>query len=276
VPRDEQRALALPAHAQLQGTQPADAEPGLVRGEVRAVELDPVGQLQAQLLAAGDGAAHDIAVAVQVLRERVHDDVSAARRGTEQDRRREGRIDGDRRAGRAGRGRDGGDIDDAQQRVRDGLDEHERTPGHGPRDRRGIRRIDKADVATVLRSQPFRERARTAVAVLLDHQGSAMCGEQRVHGRHPAREARRPRELVELREEHLECRCRGRPVAAVDVSMLLAREDRVLIGERRVVESDALDERRHDGSPRARRQRAPAAHYLRADPPRHRRQYAPH
>ena len=81
---DAQRALALTAHAQLERAHAADAEPGLVRREVRPVQDRAVAHRLRDLRASRDAARHHVAVAVHVLRQRMDHDVGTDRRGTEQ------------------------------------------------------------------------------------------------------------------------------------------------------------------------------------------------
>src|SRR5438445_254301 len=75
--RHAERALALTSHAQVERPHAADAQPGLVRRQVRAVEDGPIAHRLRDLGAPGDAAAHDVAVTVDVLGERVDDDVGA-------------------------------------------------------------------------------------------------------------------------------------------------------------------------------------------------------
>ena len=72
-----------------------------------------------------DGAADHVGVAAEVLRRRVDDEVGAERERLLQERRGEGVVDGEQRAGRVRRVGGAADVDDVQQRVRRRLDPHE-------------------------------------------------------------------------------------------------------------------------------------------------------
>ncbi len=265
---DRQRVLAVAAHAQVERAQATEAEPGLVRRQVRAVEHDALRERGPELRGARDGPAHHVAVTVEVLRQRVHDDVRAERGRAHEHGCRERGIDRDHRSGGVGDADDLGDIDDAQVRVRDGLHEDERSRRRAA-ERRRIGGVEERDVTVLLRAHALEEGARAAVAVLLDDERAPERREQRVERRHPAREARRARQLVELREELLEGGGRRRAVPPIDVAGTIEAEDGVLLAHRGVVEGDALHERWDDGDARARWQRAATTHDLGADAPCH-------
>src|SRR5207247_9809223 len=71
--RDPQCTLALSPHSQLERAHSADAEPCFVRWQVRDVEDRAIAHRLRDVGAARHAAAHDVAVAVHVLGERVAD-----------------------------------------------------------------------------------------------------------------------------------------------------------------------------------------------------------
>src|SRR5438093_1464557 len=81
---DGEGGLALARDAQRERAHPADREPGFVRREVATIEDRPIAHRLRDRARAADRAAHHVAVPVQVLRERVDDDVGAESGGTYQ------------------------------------------------------------------------------------------------------------------------------------------------------------------------------------------------
>ena len=98
VTGDGESALALAPDTEHDRAHAADRKPCFVRGQVRTVENGAIAHRASQLFGAPDGAAHDIAVAVQIFGERMDDHRRAERRRTEEHRRREGRVHCETRA----------------------------------------------------------------------------------------------------------------------------------------------------------------------------------
>ena len=199
------------------------------------------------------------------------DDVGAERQWPQEQRRREGGIDGERRAARVCEFCQCGNVDDPEQRVGDRLDVEQRGRGLLERalDFRVIGRVDEVDLRAALADPALEQRAGLSVRVLL-RDDAAAAGEgagidERGDRGHAAREAHRGLGAIQLRERVLERGSRGRAVAAVDVSGLVAAKDTVLIGGGAIVERDALDERRDEGRPCAGRQDAGRSHDPRPD-----------
>ena len=121
--RHLQRALAVLLHAQRQGHQPAQDQPGVERAE-RAAQVHQ--HLLADALDARlrpqHRAAQRIAVTVQVLGQAVDDEIRAQRKRALQRRAGPGRIDRQRAPGRVGDLGQRGDVGDAQDRVGGRLD----------------------------------------------------------------------------------------------------------------------------------------------------------
>ena len=228
-------------------------EPRLVWRQVCPVDLGALAHLAADVRRAGDDAAHDVAVAIDVLRERVQDDVGAKLRRSHQGGAREGRVDGEARTAVVRDARESGDVRDAQERVRDGLDEqHARGRGlERARHRARVGRVDERDVRALLALETLEERAGRSVRVLLRHDppaaGEPAAGDVRVRRRHAADEADRALGALDLGERTFESGGRGRAVTAVDVPGALIGEDGVLRRRGVEVERDALDERGDDG-----------------------------
>lgn len=105
---------ALPAHAQLEGADAADAEPALEAAHDGAEEEALGAQARHPLGGAagrdGEHAAEHVAVAAEVLGAAVHDDVDAEGEGVEQRRRGEGGVDGEHGARAPGLGGVEGEV----------------------------------------------------------------------------------------------------------------------------------------------------------------------
>ena len=112
--------------------QPAVERPGDGAGGI-LVEAD---RLQ-QLARADDGAADDVGMAAEVLGRAVHDDVRAQAQRLLQVRRGERVVHGQQGAGFAAELRDGGDIQDLQERIGRRLDPHQLGPGCNDSDKTG-------------------------------------------------------------------------------------------------------------------------------------------
>ena len=98
---DRERILRCLAHAQRQRSQSAQQQPGLERAEQRAgvVAVGPDRRPPLVDLLRHQNAREHVAVAVQVLGRRVHDQIGAERERAGQDRRRGGAVDGKEGAG---------------------------------------------------------------------------------------------------------------------------------------------------------------------------------
>ena len=144
-------------------------------------------------------AAHDVRVAVEVLRRRVNRQRGAERERPLEHRRRERVVDRQQDAARAGDGRDGGDVEDLEHRVARRLHPDE------ARGRAACACVDAARVAHVevgrldaeLREHLVEDAERAAVHVVADeHVVAALEHEQHRRGRRtsaPERHAvRRP------------------------------------------------------------------------------------
>jgi hypothetical protein len=132
---DGERVRAVRAHAQVQRLEPALREPAVVRARHGA---DRVLQ-EAEALEDGgavgrddDGAHDDVRVAVDVLGERVQDEVGAGEEGRRVEGREEGVVDEDEGVGgvRVREAHDPRDVDHAQRRVRRRLDPYQLDAAH--------------------------------------------------------------------------------------------------------------------------------------------------
>jgi hypothetical protein len=165
---DRGRVLLVDAHPRRQRPQPSQGEVAVEGrpGEPEAVR--PPRELLAQRRVLGDDRApDDVAVAVQVLRRRVHDEVGSESQRLLEHRREEGVVDDDERPGRAGAVRDPRDVDEAQERVARRLDPHEaRLGGQGLRQGGRVVLVDEPHADPGLALVGVQQPERAAVAVV--------------------------------------------------------------------------------------------------------------
>ncbi len=120
---DQRCVLLVRAHARRERAQAAQRQEAVERRAGEAEAVRPPGEtLDDGRVFRDDRAADDVAVAVDVLRRRMHDDVGAERERPLQHRRQERVVDDAARADRVRGLRDVADVGDAQQRVRWRLD----------------------------------------------------------------------------------------------------------------------------------------------------------
>ena len=217
--RDAPRVLAMRAHPYRKRLQPAQHEPRVERAGHGAERLlQEVEALGERVVVRRDEAADDVAVAAEVLRRRVDDDVGAEVERLLQVRRRERVVDDEQRADGVRRVGGLADVDDVQQRVRRRLDP------------------DEPDVVAEVRGEVVvelgRRHVREAVALRLVHlrrhpvdaavdvgdQHDALAGVDEVHQRRRRAEARAERDAVlrvlEARERDLQRGARRVPTRA--------------------------------------------------------------
>ena len=226
--RDGEPVGADALHAERERAEPAHDEERVERRHQRAVVLPPVEDLRHDVLRLGDAApADDVAVPVDVLGDRVDDDVRAELQRALEDGGRERVVDDDHDAVLLGELADRLDVRDAPGRVRGGLEvDHLGVVADGLRDLLDLRRVDGGGLDAVLRDGLEEAHGAAVQRVAPDHVLARV--HERPHGArdgaHAGAERRARDAALHLGDELLELVHGGVAEARVDVALLLARE----------------------------------------------------
>jgi hypothetical protein len=163
--------LTVLAKPYVQRPQAPERQEGIECTPCYAQAVTPPRQLLVQALVAGyHRATHDVAMAVDVLRGRVHDHVGTETDGLLPPRTHEGIVDGDQRAGGVRGFRYRRDVGDPQQRVARRLDPHDAWPGRqGARHGGRIGHVHEIDLGTPGPLQGRKQAVGATVAVVGCH-----------------------------------------------------------------------------------------------------------
>src|SRR5919106_2537100 len=244
--RDPQGVVRVCPHAPRQRADAAADEPAVERRRHRAAgALDRPDALEERVTGAGDdGAAHDVAVAAEVLGRGVDDQISAVGERPLQHRRR-GRVVADAaRAHAVGQRRRLGDVGDAPQGVRRRLHPHDLRAGRERSlDGSGVGHVDEVHGQAPRRERVAEEMAGPEVGVERRHHVIAGGQRQEYGGRRRRGRGERGggRPTLQLGQALLERLAIGVVGAAVDVAARRRAVRLVLEGRRRV-------QRRRDGA----------------------------
>ena len=238
-----ERVRLVALHPQRQRLDAPQQQPGLERRQHRAggvlQEAEPG---QPFRVAVHQDAAHAVAVAVQVLRRRVHHDVRALFQRPLEVRRREGVVHHDGRADAVRRFRERGEVGDPQHRVRRRLDEEERrAPVEFAQGRGGVARVHPDEVQSPAAQHLFAEPVGAPVTVAGGHHPLSAVHDLERHRRrrHPRGAGDRSGAPFEVRQVLLGGVPGGVPGAGVLVLAGTARGG--------LDEGGGVHQRRHDG-----------------------------
>ena len=231
-------------HPQRQRLDAPQQQPGLERREHRAGGvLQEAETRQPFRVAVHQDAAHAVAVAVQVLRRRVHHDVRAVFQRPLEAGRGEGVVHDHRRAHAVRRLRERGEVGDPQHRVGGGFDEEERrAPVEFAQGRGGVARVHPDEVQPPAAQHPFAEPVGAPVTVAGGHHPLPAVHDLERHRRrrHPRGAGDRPGAAFEVRQVLFGGVPRGVPGAGVLVLAGAAGGG--------LDEGGGVHQRRHDGA----------------------------